>query len=143
MTEISNDTLRETLVKMADRLHLPTAKDDESQSIECLDLDELRESLRLAGRRLAEAESDRMDADLARQWFAARIEGLRKARALVRHSPDDGAGSDTGMPMTMAGLIHHLTDLTASLRCLSSCDSSIGNRRFTPGNRDDYRAFKS
>lgn len=109
--------------------------------IEVIDFDDLRQTLTEAMAVLTVAAKQNDDTAVVRDWLAARIVALRRARqAFLRegHAPIDPAEEDMSLPT----LLRRFEDETARWRAATVAGSRRAGRNGGRGHKE-YREFKS
>jgi hypothetical protein len=122
------------------RLHADSV--DSPPHVELIDFDDLRRVLAETITALGAASRQSNDAAVVRNWFAARIAALRRARQAFLHQPpttdSDPAGDDAPLPT----LLRCFDDESARWRALTAEGSRRAGRNEGRARRE-YLDFKS
>lgn len=125
------------------RGHRPDAGSvDAPPHIELIDFDDLRRALEETAVALGAASRQINDAEVVRNWFAARIAALRRARRVFLREQSAAEPDSTAEEISLPTLLRCFEDETARWRALTA-DSGRHTGRNEGRRHREYLDFKS
>jgi len=124
------------------QLSSPAETADSVSGVELIDFDNLRKILSETAAELEAARSREQDHIAIRQWFANRIQALRRGRKAVVREPAKDLSDPAGESIRLIDLARMLDEESARMRRTLSGNSRVSVGGFYKS-AEDFRSFKS